>query len=254
MRVAPRLTVSTAEAAIDAAAAASGITRVLSYQAVDALARGDVVQVLGVIRRGRNAGASALSGRRAPAAEAARLRRFRGAALAPCGWRRSRGTARVSRRPQLLARSPCGTFRRSSPCSSQAIESAPGLVRLTLAELRNVGAAGGALLRRALRESAQVGRTTRATASTVKRRGDIRQSFVRSDGGVNSANRVAFVTDVRNLTIFPVRRALLDERADAFLGIARQHVLHHHVGGVAIGIGESSFRAGDRTLPCRSSP
>jgi DNA-binding transcriptional LysR family regulator len=46
VRVTPRLSASTAEAAIDAAAAGLGITRVLSYQAVDALARGAVVQVL----------------------------------------------------------------------------------------------------------------------------------------------------------------------------------------------------------------
>ena len=46
LRLLPRLSVSTAEAAIDAAAGGLGITRVLSYQAVDALARGDVVQVL----------------------------------------------------------------------------------------------------------------------------------------------------------------------------------------------------------------
>ena len=46
VRFAPRLSVTTAEAAIDAAAAGLGITRVLSYQAVDALKRGTVVQVL----------------------------------------------------------------------------------------------------------------------------------------------------------------------------------------------------------------
>jgi DNA-binding transcriptional LysR family regulator len=46
VRFSPRLTVTTAEAAIDAASAGLGITRVLSYQAVDALARGDVVRVL----------------------------------------------------------------------------------------------------------------------------------------------------------------------------------------------------------------
>jgi len=46
VRVVPRLTVSTAEAAIDAAAEGVGVTRVLSYQAVDALARGSVVQIL----------------------------------------------------------------------------------------------------------------------------------------------------------------------------------------------------------------
>jgi DNA-binding transcriptional LysR family regulator len=45
-RVTPRLTVSTAEAAIDAVETGLGITRVLSYQAVEALRRGSVVQVL----------------------------------------------------------------------------------------------------------------------------------------------------------------------------------------------------------------
>jgi DNA-binding transcriptional LysR family regulator len=46
VRVAPRLTVTTAEAAIDAAAAGLGLARVLSYQAVDALTKGSLVQVL----------------------------------------------------------------------------------------------------------------------------------------------------------------------------------------------------------------
>lgn len=46
VRFAPRLTVTTAEAAIDAAVACTGITRVLSYQAVDALSRGSLVQIL----------------------------------------------------------------------------------------------------------------------------------------------------------------------------------------------------------------
>jgi DNA-binding transcriptional LysR family regulator len=46
VRVVPRLTVTTAEAAIDAAASGIGITRVFSYQAVDALARGAVVRIL----------------------------------------------------------------------------------------------------------------------------------------------------------------------------------------------------------------
>jgi DNA-binding transcriptional LysR family regulator len=46
IRFSPRLSVTTAEAAIDAAAGGLGVTRVLSYQAVDALARGRVVQVL----------------------------------------------------------------------------------------------------------------------------------------------------------------------------------------------------------------
>jgi DNA-binding transcriptional LysR family regulator len=45
-RFTPRLSVTTAEAAIDAAAAGIGITRVLSYQAVDALSRGSLMQVL----------------------------------------------------------------------------------------------------------------------------------------------------------------------------------------------------------------
>ena len=45
-RLSPRLAVTTAEAAIDATVAGLGMTRVLSYQAVDALARGEVVQVL----------------------------------------------------------------------------------------------------------------------------------------------------------------------------------------------------------------
>ena len=43
---APRLTVSTAEAAIDATVAGLGLTRVLSYQAVEALSRGSVVRIL----------------------------------------------------------------------------------------------------------------------------------------------------------------------------------------------------------------
>jgi DNA-binding transcriptional LysR family regulator len=46
VRVAPRLTVTTAEAAIDAAVAGLGLARVLSYQAVDALTKGLLVQVL----------------------------------------------------------------------------------------------------------------------------------------------------------------------------------------------------------------
>jgi DNA-binding transcriptional LysR family regulator len=42
----PRLIVNTAEAAIDAALAGFGVTRVLSYQAVDALAQGTLVRLL----------------------------------------------------------------------------------------------------------------------------------------------------------------------------------------------------------------
>jgi DNA-binding transcriptional LysR family regulator len=42
----PRLVVSTAEAAIDAASAGFGVTRVLSYQAADAIAAGTLLRVL----------------------------------------------------------------------------------------------------------------------------------------------------------------------------------------------------------------
>jgi DNA-binding transcriptional LysR family regulator len=45
-RIRPRLSVNTAEAAIDAAKAGFGITRVLSYQAVDELADGTLVRLL----------------------------------------------------------------------------------------------------------------------------------------------------------------------------------------------------------------
>jgi DNA-binding transcriptional LysR family regulator len=47
VRVVPRLTVTTAEAAIDAVISGIGITRVYSYQAVDALVRGAVARILG---------------------------------------------------------------------------------------------------------------------------------------------------------------------------------------------------------------
>lgn len=46
VRFSPRLSVTTAEAAIDATVAGLGLTRVFSYQAVDALSRKEVVQVL----------------------------------------------------------------------------------------------------------------------------------------------------------------------------------------------------------------
>lgn len=49
VRVTPRLSVTTAEAAIDAAATGTGITRVLSYQAVDALRQGSLVPVLAAL-------------------------------------------------------------------------------------------------------------------------------------------------------------------------------------------------------------
>jgi DNA-binding transcriptional LysR family regulator len=46
IRIEPRLTVNTADAAIAAAAAGVGIARVLSYQAIDAIATGQLVTVL----------------------------------------------------------------------------------------------------------------------------------------------------------------------------------------------------------------
>lgn len=46
IRIEPRLTVNTADAAIAAAVAGAGITRVLSYQAIDAVASGRLVTVL----------------------------------------------------------------------------------------------------------------------------------------------------------------------------------------------------------------
>ena len=51
VRVSPRLTVTTAEAAIDAVSEGIGIARVLGYQAVGALARGAVTQVLAAFGR-----------------------------------------------------------------------------------------------------------------------------------------------------------------------------------------------------------
>ena len=39
----------------------------------------------------------------------------------------------------------------------------------------------------------------------------------------------------------PCRRSLLDEGADAFLGIARHHVLGHHLRRIAIGLGKAHF-------------
>lgn len=45
-RIAPRLAVNTVAAAVDAALAGWGVTRVLSYQAADAIAEGRLVEVL----------------------------------------------------------------------------------------------------------------------------------------------------------------------------------------------------------------
>jgi DNA-binding transcriptional LysR family regulator len=46
VRLEPALSVSTMEAAINAAVAGWGVTRVLSYQVADAIAAGDLVEVL----------------------------------------------------------------------------------------------------------------------------------------------------------------------------------------------------------------
>ncbi|HKS61969.1 MAG TPA: LysR family transcriptional regulator [Xanthobacteraceae bacterium] len=51
VRLSPRPTVTTAEAAIDAVSEGMGITRVLGYQAADALARGAVTQLLAAFGR-----------------------------------------------------------------------------------------------------------------------------------------------------------------------------------------------------------
>ena len=110
--VTPRLTVSTAEAAIDAVVAGLGLTRVLSYQAVDAFARGALVQ------RAR-AHTAATRFRSICSIRAARIRRR---SCAPSSILRCRNCARGSGRStrmlrdpltadQLLARSLCGTSR-----------------------------------------------------------------------------------------------------------------------------------------------
>src|SRR5947208_8005310 len=36
--------------------------------------------------------------------------------------------------------------------------------------------------------------------------------------------------------VLPLRLAFFDKGADAFLGVARHHVLGHHLGGMAIGL------------------
>ena len=153
-RLSPRLTVNTAEAAIDAVSEGIGITRVLGYQAVDALARGAVVQVLGGVRARGKPGASALSGRRASAAEAARLHRFRGAETARAALSRDRRSAALLGVKRAYFSSI--TLRHFSLILSlllfEAGQQHARVLALALAELRDVGTAGGALLRRALRE------------------------------------------------------------------------------------------------------
>src|SRR6202158_3219809 len=41
--------------------------------------------------------------------------------------------------------------------------------------------------------------------------------------------------------VLPLRLALLDEGADAFLGVARHHVLGHHLRRIAIGVRKAHF-------------
>src|ERR671921_374596 len=43
---------------------------------------------------------------------------------------------------------------------------------------------------------------------------------------------------VRRLAAFPGRVALVDEGADAFLGVAGEHVVDHDAGRMGIGVGE----------------
>src|SRR6267142_3636730 len=48
--------------------------------------------------------------------------------------------------------------------------------------------------------------------------------------------RMRITHPARGSPVLPFWRALLDECADAFLGVARHHVLRHHLGRVAVGI------------------
>ena len=79
----PRLVVSTAEAAIDAARAGFGLTRVLSYQAAEDVAPRLIAARAARLRRRRGADPPGLSRRTASTAEAARVPRLHHAALAP---------------------------------------------------------------------------------------------------------------------------------------------------------------------------
>ncbi len=78
----PRLIVNTAEASIDAAVAGFGITRVLSYQAVDALSGKSLIRTPARSRGRRHSGPCAVSRWPASAAEAPRFSGFAGAAVA----------------------------------------------------------------------------------------------------------------------------------------------------------------------------
>src|SRR6476659_7698711 len=56
--------------------------------------------------------------------------------------------------------------------------------------------------------------------------------------------RVRYFASPRNdgrSPVLPLRLTLLDEGADAFLGVACHHVLRHHLGGITIGIGKAHF-------------
>src|ERR1700722_1896236 len=55
------------------------------------------------------------------------------------------------------------------------------------------------------------------------------------------ATRWLAMTGIEFSPILPLRLALLDEGADAFLGVARHHVLGHHLRRIAIGVGKTHF-------------
>ena len=77
IRIEPRLTVNTADAAIAAAGDGMGIARVLSYQAIDAIAAGRLVTLLDDCRAAADPGPSRLSGESPRLGQCARLYRCR---------------------------------------------------------------------------------------------------------------------------------------------------------------------------------
>src|ERR1700692_4635462 len=61
----------------------------------------------------------------------------------------------------------------------------------------------------------------------------------RNDGvGITTA---LAMTALAPSLVLPLRLAFLDEGADAFLGVARHHVLGHYLCRIAIGIGKAHF-------------
>jgi DNA-binding transcriptional LysR family regulator len=103
-----RLIVNTAEAAIDAAIAGVGVTRVLSYQAEAALRAGVLLRMLRRFEPAPMPISLVHAGQGRPAAEAARVPRFRCAA--PEGPARSR-LGRVLISSQIDPRSTTGALR-----------------------------------------------------------------------------------------------------------------------------------------------